>query len=209
MTLYDNLVYCYLIGKQYYVNCYNSILIYCLGFKELMTFSDNKINKNITWRFLLYLFITKIINVITRLRDKINIQVDKIHITKITYEGEKTIILDKRMREIDDNAVTFNNLSEHFNTIKPDNIMMKQIFINYDLINGEKKVSLKDYTIKYKDINSQYHNTIQNILLFNNIDYDNNSTINIKFIKNRKMITKDILLKEIQDKHINSILLYL
>jgi len=205
MTLYDSMTYYYLICKQYYVNLYTSVLIYFIGFKDLKIYSNNQISQITTVRFLLYLLITKIINILNRLSDKINIEAEKVHVTKITYGGDITMILEKSMND-SNNKITFNNLNKQLNVVVPDNTMMKHILLNFDIVNDKNILNLKDYIMKYKDTTEQYTNTLQNILLFNNIHHNDNSIICIKLIKDRKMISSGIPLKDIHTKHINTIL---
>ena len=199
------MTYYYLICKQYYVNLYTSVLIYFIGFKDLKIYSNNQISQITTVRFLLYLLITKIINILNRLSDKINIEAEKVHVTKITYGGDITMILEKSMND-SNNKITFNNLNKQLNVVVPDNTMMKHILLNFDIVNDKNILNLKDYIMKYKDTTEQYTNTLQNILLFNNIHHNDNSIICIKLIKDRKMISSGIPLKDIHTKHINTIL---
>ena len=67
-----------------------------------------------------------------------------------------------------------------------------------------KSVCLKNFIIKYKDVYGDYEHTLKNILIFNNIKFDENtSSVIIQLFKNNKMVTKTIPLTDIYNKHIN------
>ena len=204
MPLYDYFVYYYLTSKQYITNWYNSIIIYFLGYKECIMFANNK-SRQISFRLLTYILINKLINFISKLKDKIDIKADKVQITKITNEGEKTIILDREI--MNKNSIIFDDILYKLNDAKPNDTLSKYILLNLDLVNDDHDmICLKNYILKYKDDEEQYHNMLQNILIFNNINYYNNSSISIKIIKDKKIISRNIPLKEVYKKHINYII---
>jgi len=73
----------------------------------------------------------------------------------------------------------------------------------FNLVNNDNVIDLKNLITKYKDSNGNYQNSIGNILMFNNVYYDDYSKLDIKIMKNKKMVTKDILLNDVFHKHIN------
>lgn len=82
--------------------------------------------------------------------------------------------------------------------------MLNCIFINFDLVNSEdNKICLKEYIIKYKDIKEEFNHTLENIFTFNNISYNENSTLLIRVAKDKKISTHKLLLKDVNNKHIN------
>jgi hypothetical protein len=206
MQLPDFIIYYYLIGKQKIVNWYNSLIVYFLGYKECLMFTSDGLKQNISFRLLLYILLNKLSNYIAKLKNNIDIRADKIHITKMTYEGEKTIIIDKNMM-VNQDTIIFDNILDQLNNAKPDDTLSEHIILNLELINDENnKTCLKNFILKYKDKEEQYHHTLQNILIFNNISYNDDSSVEIKLIKDRKIVSKVIPIKEIHDKHINYIM---
>ena len=209
MSLYNNMIYYYLTSKQKFVNFYNAILINATGFNEIRMLVNNK-HQSIISRYLLFVFLTKFVNFFDyfknksiAFRSKFDIDADKIQLTKITHKGEKTIILDHLLVD-NTKKISFEDISNQLTLIQPDDTMMSCIFLNFELINTEdNKICLKGFVIKYKDLDEKHHQTLKNILLFNNIEYCENSVINIKLIKNKKIMTFNLPLNEVSDKHIN------
>lgn len=202
MSLYNNIIYYYLISKQKFVNFYNMIIINLTGFNEIRMLTNNK-NQSIISSYLFYIFLTKFVKFFIALRSKFDIGADKVQITKITDKGEKTIILDHQFND-NTKKISFEDVSNQLTIIQPDDTMLNCIFFNFDLVNDDnEKVCLKEFVIKYKDLNESYHQTLKNILLFNNIGYSEKSTINIKLAKNKKILTFTFPFNEICDKHIN------
>ena len=202
MSLYNNIIYYYLISKQKFVNFYNMVIINLAGFNEIRMLTNNK-NQSIILSYLFFMFLTKFVKFFIALRSKFDINADKIQITKITDKGEKTIILDHQFND-NTKKISFEDVSKQLTTIQPDDTMLNCIFFNFDLVNDDdKKVCLKEFVIKYKDLDENYHQTLKNILLFNNIGYSEKSIINIKLAKNKKILTFTFPFNEICDKHIN------
>lgn len=212
MSYQEALIYYYLISKQKFVTFCNTMRVYLLGFSNFEMISNNK-KVNLTYWFLLYKFLTKMINftnlvknMLIGLRNKCDINADKIHITKVTFKGEKTIILDKNLIE-NKNEIRIGDVIDKIENIEPDENMMECIILNFELVNSEEnKICLKELVIKYRDMDGNFHHTIKNILDFNTIPYSDDAKLNIKFIKNRKIISEEKLLNEVYDTHINKFL---
>lgn len=212
MSYQEALIYYYLISKQKFVTFCNTMRVYLLGFSNFEMISNNK-KVNLTYWFLLYNFLTKMINLtdsirnrLIVLRSKCDINADKIHITKVTFKGEKTIILDKNLIE-NKSEIKIGDVINKIENIEPDENMMGCIILNFELVNSEEnKICLKELVIKYRDMDGIFHHTIKNILDFNTIPYLDDTKLNIKIIKNKKIVTEEKLLKEVYDTHINNFL---
>lgn len=204
-TLYNQIIYYYMLVNQKSYNFYKIIIMNLIGFKNLMVYSDGKIVPFATLRFLFYYGITKLINLLYNLRNKIDINADKVHITKMAQENEQTIIMDKDMCD-DKDSIGFEDIIVKMNMLQIDGTMANHMIVNLDLVNNNEKICLKNYMFKYNDSDEQHHHTLKNIFIFNNIDHDENSQINLKIFKNKKLITQTIPLKDIVDKHINHII---
>lgn len=204
-TIYNWFVYHYMLTKQKSYNFYNYFIVLLLGFRNLIVYSNNQTILFTTLRFLLYIGITKFINLMYRLRNKIDINADKVHITKLTNDNEQAIIIDKDLYD-DKDSITFEDIIVKLNLLKIDGTMMNYMIVNLDLVNDDEKICLKNYIFKYKDLGEQYHHTLKNIFIFNNINHDENSYINLKVFKDKKLITQTIQLNDILDKHINNLI---
>jgi len=207
INIYDYLIYYYLLGTQKTNNIYNSIIIKIFGFNEIkMVNSQQKNIKNIIPRYILYSLITFIINScdnlknkIVTVRNKFDISADKVQITKINEIGEKTMILNDN-----NNKITFNDIQTQIYNAQIDDKMLNCIILTFSLVNSNTdKICLKKFITKYKDIEEIYDQTLENILTFNNIDWNNNSHLIIKIVKNKKIMTFDIPFQNIKNKHIN------
>lgn len=222
MGYQDIIIYYYLIGKQKIVNTYNNTLVCLFGFSNFMMIGNNgKINLAL-W-FILYKFLTKIINFsksitngLVSTRNLIDINASRIQITKLTYCGEKTMILDKNFNE---NNIGIGDVIDAMENANHESKMMNCVVLNFELVNSEfvnselansesidskeNKICLKELIVKYNDPEEKFHHTLKNILDFNNIYYNDNSKVNTKIVKNKKFITESKLLKDIGNMHIN------
>ena len=205
--MYNSCVYYYMITKQKGYNFYIYCIVLLFGFRNLIVYSNSKTVHFTTLRFLLYIGLTKLINLIYKIRDKIDINADKVHITKLTQESEQAIIIDKDMFEDDDKGeITFEDIIIKMNLLQMDGTMTNIMIVNLDMVNNDEKICLKNFMFKYKDTNEHHHHTLKNIFIFNNIDYNENSYINLKIFKNKKLVTQTIPLKDVLDKHINHLI---
>ncbi|QKF94033.1 hypothetical protein QKU48_gp0575 [Fadolivirus algeromassiliense] len=212
MSYQDSLVYYYLTTKQKMTNIYNRLFVYLIGISNFKIIVNDKTTNIFHW-YLMYNFLTKLINFtayikkgLISLRNKVDIDAEKMHITKVAYEGEKTIIIDKNLSE-NKNNVKLSDVIDQINNIKPDDNMMPTSILTFELVNPEdQKVCLKGLVVQYKDLECMYHHTLKNILDFNNIGYVNESKLKIKLIKDRKIISDEKDFKDICDLHINKLL---
>ena len=153
-------------------------------------------------RLFTYNVLTFIIKNIEKIRRKVDINVSKVHITKVEKEIDKAIILDKQ--NIESEFITFNDINEKLGNTLVDNSMISRVFMNFYLINSEDdKICLKGLITKYKDLDGKCDHTLQNILTFNNIPHLEDSYIFIKYYKDGKFLTYKESLKEVYNKHIN------
>lgn len=196
MTYSDNLIYYYLTGKQKLVNFYNHIIIKFIGFTDMRVISGNK-QYDVTFRYFLFACMTKLINGLYFIRSKIDIKAEKLHLTKITEKGEKSIILDN-------NNLTLNDVLNVLQNAQPDGNMLNCIFLTFELVNpNDDTICLKNLIVKYKELEEDYCHTLKNIFEFNNIKYFDDSIINVKVAKNRKITSFNIPLNDVYNKHIN------
>lgn len=200
MSYIDKIILYYLKFNQYASVCWRMLWVYLFNVKELKVKSNDQMYSTM-WRYFFFNQLTNIIKFFTYLRDKINIDFDKVHMTKMTMDGDKTIILEKGQ---DDKQLSLIHVSDILHDVKPDESMLSCVFITFDLINPDnEKVCLKEYMIKYKDLNEKHPHTLENIFTFNDIPYSEESKILIRVAKNRKISTHELQLKEVNDKHIN------
>ncbi|ARF09454.1 hypothetical protein Indivirus_1_77 [Indivirus ILV1] len=199
MSYTDKLIPYYLKFNQYISIGWRLLWVYLFNVKELKVNSNDK-TYSVMWRYFFYNQLTGIISFFTFLRNKIDINFDKVHVTKMTMDGDKTIILEKNQN----NDLTLEHVDQIMHDIKPDEAMLGCVFITFDLVNSEnEKVCLKEYMIKYKDFDEKHSHTLENIFIFNDIPYSEDSKILIRVAKNRKISTHELRLREVNDKHIN------
>jgi len=180
------LLCCFLWIKNKFLYVQRYLTSSLLGFKELKVYQSNV-------RFLIPRLI--LFNLLTRLRSYLDIKVDKVHLTKVTENGDQSIILDKE-------GIQFQDINDKLNT-ELDQKMLSKVFLNFCLINpDDNKICLKDLIVKYKDFDKKYDNTLRNILMFNGIDYKDDSRVNLRFFKNNKFVSQDLLMKDVGDSHI-------
>jgi hypothetical protein len=190
-----------MITKQHTMNFYNGLHIAMFGFKELKIVVDGQ-KQNFTGRFVLFMFLTKMINLMTLLRNKLNINGTKIHALKLTSEGTRSIIMDTESTW-DGTLINFHSKME---TINPSDQMIKTTILNFELVDGDNKTCLKNLIVKYKDLDEKCDNTLQNILEFNDIEHTHETMVNIKKFKNGKMNQSTVNISQIMGMHINTII---
>ena len=201
-ALQNSVINYYLQLKQYSCIYYRLFWVYFFNVRDLQAFNNNQ-TTSIIWKYFIYNFLTKVIGWLVKLRNTVNITAEKVHVTKITDQGDKTIILDQALMD-NNSPITLETISNELHDIEPDESMLNCIFINFDLVNSnDEKICLKEYAIKYKDLDENYPHTLKNIFVFNNIDHSDDSKIIVRIAKNRKISTHELPLNEVRDKHIN------
>lgn len=167
-----------------------------IGFQELKIKSFDTSIFNVAIKYILYNCLTKYINIIKYFRQYVDIDVDKLHVVKLFPDNKNAIILDTP-------PLNFKCLTHILNTSEIDDKMVNVIVMKFNLINDGESICLKSMISKYKDNKKIYANTIKNILLFNEIQYMDDSRLDIKLMKNKKMVTINVLLSDVENNHIN------
>lgn len=193
----DDITYYYLLSKQKVVNVINNILIKYIGFTNIKIILNGKIKyKSVMCWYFIYIFMTKIINLLMFLRDKMDIRAHKFQVTKITERGEVTVIRESDM-------LGFGDVNDVLETVEFDNNMLTCVFLTFELVNSNETICLKNLVMKYKDLREMHNHTLRNIFLFNKIRYDDDAVINIKMFKNKKMMVFSIPVLDIENEHVN------
>jgi hypothetical protein len=198
MILYSILYYFLIIKKNvnHYANKIRNKITYTRNVHTL----DDKSKKSILLRYYLVNFLYFLIS-------KIDIKIKKMQITKEFETGQKTIILDSK-KFYKNNICILDTINFMNNIdIQKDNKMTHCIF-QFEMINDDKAICLREYLIKYKDADELFHQTLENILLFNNLSHftNKNTKIKIRYSKNGFIIKKEHIYDEIKDNHINFLL---
>lgn len=199
MNFTDIAINYYLRFQQFCSTYYRLFWLHIFNIKELKAHYNNQTH-NIIWRYFIFNILNKLVYYLECLKAKVNINMDKVHATKITAHGDKTIILESK----NDESLTLDTISKELLKAEPDDTMLNCILINFDLVNcNNEKVCLKEYAVKYKDVDESYQHTLKNIFVFNDIVCPDDAKISIRIAKNRKITTHELSLKEVHDKHIN------
>lgn len=202
MGFQDTLIYYYLLFNQYFFTYMNLFKIYFFGIENVKILSDGKI-KNIFIKYIIFKYLSIVQNITKcpffgRIKSKLDFGSEKIHFTKLDYENTKSVIIDQNS---DNN--TCQEITRYANDMTMDDSLISTVIVTFDLITGNDKTCLKEFVMAYKDTEEKYNNTLKNILLFNNIRFNEESIIDIKIYKGRERINKTILLSEVYDNHIN------
>lgn len=197
MSYYESLVYYYLLTKQKSTNIYNSIIVNLFGYTNISTIV-NKQKVSLIPYFILYNLINNLIVKLEKIKQKMNVNINSVEITKISLDGERTMI-------IDDSNIDFKKINNIISNSTIDTSMLKNTVLLFEIVNGDNKICLKNFLNKYKDYNKEYNNTIKNLLDYNGIYYNSNSIVNIKGFFNKKMITKTYNINEILGNHITEL----
>lgn len=154
-------------------------------------------------KYLFYKFFSYIINLLEIIQNKFDIQAEKIQFTRIFPNGQKTIILDKN--KYGKSHISFSDLNNYLTLTKFEQYddTMINIIINFELISDTQNIDLKKFLIPYKDQNRLIDNTLENILLFNQIPIPESGKIKIKTFQNGQPVINFYNLQTVLDKHIN------
>ena len=196
---YNYIVYCYLYFNQKWAILTNNLKVY-IQLTELLIIKDN-IVQSLFFRYMLYKMITKLVNFFESIRNKLDVQFKEIQLKKNTSDGEKTIIIKSDLSLAD--------VSKLLDNIIPTNDMMNIQLLNCELCsdkNTEPLEHLEHLFIKYHDPELKFNHTIRYIFMFNNLSYNTDSYINLRLFRNKKIISKKILINDVLDTHINLIL---
>jgi hypothetical protein len=132
----------------------------------------------------------------------VDINTEHIHLIKLFPSNKNALILNKPQLQ-------FKHVTQLLNKAEDDDKMLDVVLLKFELVDDNNTTCLKNLIVKYKDTYVNYQNTLKNILLFNNISYDEKSTINIKMMRNKKMTNINKSLSDVHDYHINHILYFL
>lgn len=192
------MIYYYLLASQCLANTYNYVYSSLIGVKEVKTIMNGQIH-NMTPRFVLYNIMKKINNVTTEMVNFLNVETDKVQLTKVTPEGEVTFIMD-------DN-VCFDKVSKKLSeTVISDKMVVGNV-ISISLESNSNSYPMKDLLIKYKDFDEKNKNTVKNVLDFNMVIYDEElDIINIKKLESGKIKCVKKPLKDALSLHLNRVI---
>lgn len=188
----------YINIKKCLVNYYTKLITNLFGYQELKIANDNPI-LGVAFKYMLYRIITKYINFIKYIRSYTDINTDLLHVIKLFPENKNALILNCP-------SINFKDLSNTLNNVDDDSKMINVIVMKFDLVNGDKSRCLKNMVTKYKDTQQKYDNTMLNILTFNDIDYNDDSILDIKLMRNKRIVSNNVLLKDVINNHINHFL---
>jgi len=163
--------------------------------------------QNIFWRFHLIRIINYFIRMLKICRNKLDMECHKVQIIRDMPTGEKIQIIDSQM-DPNKKPIYIKDILKHHLDCYVDNLLTGIILLQFKINNTNDKllddICLKNYMIKYKDRKKYYHNTLENIILFNNMEIDtDNAIIIINLFKNGKKICYNIPYNECKNKHIN------
>lgn len=197
------LVYIYLYIRTKLKIVANYILRSLFKVKSIYAVANENMT-NVILRYYLVHILNFFINTLVYFRNLIDMQCDKIQTTLRTNSKDKTFILDKE--NTNSEYVTFNDISQKIsgNEEIVDNKNMKYIMtkveIHYD---DSTKTCFKKYVEQYKDIDENYHHTIKNIMLFNNVEYCPKSKFVIELFNKGKLEKNTYHIQDVYDEHIN------
>lgn len=192
----NNIIYYYLLGKQKTTNLKNYIIMNFFGFTNATMLISGQ-QTNISLRYLLFRFITKFFWFFSYPQYMTNLTGDKLHLTKLTDKGEKTLIISSP------DGITLNNMTIELYKSEDTPKMVNCIFFKFTITTNDTNLCIKNLMIKYADPENKYQHTLENILIFNNIPYNDKSIIDIKMAKNRKISNHTFNYIDVKLEHIN------
>ncbi len=210
MSKYD-LIYYIILSKTYLSIWYNRLIRRVFSTRRITMVSKNDVKPaNIFGRYLLFKFLTYLITVLKNIRNRLDVQAEKMEIIKDLDDGRQTIIIDSNMVNNDDkNYITIKdvvNYIEKKNDISLPNSTTTKVFLKFELHDNGNQICLKKYLTKYRDIDEYNHHTLNNIIHFNYHEItmpSDSSKLKMSYMSKGKIITQELLYKEVCDEHIN------
>jgi len=163
----------------------------------------NNVKVDFTFRYYVLLCINMVINFFIYIKQLVESNCDKIHISRKVNGSIHHLILDENIHELLVGNIDY-YINEH-------NIIIKTIALgncvitNLELHNKNEIICVKKIFNKYTENKKYGHHTIKNIITFNDIMYDEETLLVVKGIDGGKMVTNRYYLSEIMDKHVNHI----
>jgi hypothetical protein len=205
--MHNNIIIYYLLFNKYFNIIKRKIKNLLFDFYEVkIIFGEQQ--KSIFLKFLIISIFFKFTQFLDNIKiyiesiiNKYDIDFEKIQITKVLPNKDKRIILehnpDKKLCLVDIfKKIYCSNQTEE---------MMNSFHLKFELRKFRgKKISLKNYYIKYRDTDKEFNNSLKNILLFNNIEYNSEDEIYIKKFEKGQLVENIYKLNEIENMHINS-----
>ncbi len=201
----NNYIMVYLLKIKLYVSkVYRYAKSYLFSVSRVNIVDKNNNIRTITFRFLIVKLMTKFINILIRIRNKLDYEIHKAEIVRNHTNGNSSIIVCPKT--INKDNLTISDLTNFINSTndKKDDTMDKCIFVKFE-IDCPKfgKINLKEYLITYKDFDGNYSHTLKNILQFNNYDVSTDAEINIKIFNSGKLVAQSYKFDKVGDVHIS------
>lgn len=202
MSFKEKAIFYYLVAKMHVHNTYARVKRCITDTNRVIAVGTDGEQKSVLLRYYAVRFLIYIINILSMIKSRLDIKVDKIQIEKDYESGEKTVIVDSN---IHNKEVTLSSTINFLQNDSRDNIMGNVIFLKFEIVDPQNgNICLKDYIIKYRDHNKVYANTLNNIIVFNKINIvEDDSQLNIVFFKNGQRKTFIAPYKECYTKHIS------
>ena len=213
MNKYD-FIYYIILSKTYLSIWYDSLRRRILSTRRITMVDKNDTKpRNIFGRYLLFKFLTYTIATLKNIRNRLDVQAEKMQVIKDSDDGHETIIIDSRM--VDNDAKEYITIKDVVNYVEKknkddilsSNLPITKVFIKFELHDiNSRPICLKKYLTKYRDIHENNHHTLDNIIHFNCHEItmpSDNSKVRMSYMSKGKIITQELLYKEVCDEHIN------
>lgn len=189
----NTLIYYFLTIRAKVKNILNMLLVYFFSIKNVTVINTKSKLINITGRYYLIQLLKNIVLYINKFIDLIDVECNTVQIVKRTNSRDVKYIKNVQcIKNIDD---VYTNI-----IIKP--FSSKNIITKLELHDNDQKKCLKNIINLYSE--SKTH-TIDNIFIFNNIDFSNNASLFIQYFKKGKMIKNTYSIDEVKNRPIGFI----
>lgn len=201
----ETILYYYLLVVTKFKNFTNSITRYITDTEEVKIYQrESQVIKDIRYKYYFVKLVDNLIRLLKSIRSSIDIKTDKIQVVKSYPEGSQTIILDSEILERE--SVSLTDMIKHIsNKGKEKSSSNGTMFIKCELHDPPNKpICLKKFLLKYKDNEKYHHHTLRNIIYFNRLKISHpDSYIKLSYFENKRLVTREIPLKDITDNHIS------
>lgn len=188
MTIKDCLINTVLMSRAKYNEYKNKIF----DISEVKVFNENEV-EDYTYRF----YFLRLLNYTSfdRAVEYFDVKEGKVHLVKNDIRGEKSIIVDTENISLSEIINELNYRTKHSTKID------KKIITSMKLNNN----CVKNILLNYKEDIIKNDHTIENILLTNNIKYNDESIIDIEYFELGKRYKKSFIVNDVKKTHINEL----
>jgi len=196
MNKLESFVLSLIIIKNDIINAFNNLREKVTNTTHVHVIRDGDAKpKSKLFSYYVIYFINAVIQRLKSIRTYLSpTNISKIQITKTFNNQQQSYIIDANKAH---KSLSLNNIFDYeYN--KNDNMSCVLFLFKID-----DDVCLKEHIMKYKDNDELFHNTLENMVMFNGINVSEGSKVHVKIYANNRVQMKTHEYDDVKTKHLN------